>query len=170
MQNNLVRTSFAIVAFLIIAASQNSLQAQNKEEFGSSFQSANRVVGAWETTVTPRNCATGEQVAPAFPGVITFNEGGTVAEYGANPATPSRTPGHGTWASNGGGSTYSLRFSFITLTPLGVPVGRLRVTQELELARFSDEGNSSGSFVLTSFGGQVLASGCTTSTSVRVTL
>src|SRR5688500_1930908 len=170
MKNNVLRISFATVAFLIIAAGQNALHAQAKTDAAASFQSANRLVGAWETTVTPRNCTTGEQVAPSFYGVITFNEGGTVAEYGANPATPYRTPGHGVWASNGGGSDYSMKFSFLPLTPAGVPVGRMRITQDLELNRFSDEGMSRGAFVLTNFSGVVLASGCTTSTSVRVTL
>lgn len=166
----LVKISFAIAALLIIAAGQSSLQAQIKEGFETSFQSANRIVGAWETTVTPRNCETGEQVAPSFHGVITFNEGGTVAEYAANPATPYRTPGHGIWVSNGGGSNYSMRFSFLPLTPAGAPVGRLRVSQDGELSRFSDEKSSSGTFVLTNFSGVVLASGCTTSTAVRLTL
>ena len=169
MNNKIGTISFAIVAFLIIAAGQNSLHGQGKAVSASSFQSADRIVGAWETTVTPRNCETGEQVAPAFHGVITFNEGGTVAEYGANPATPYRTPGHGIWASYGG-SNYSMRFSFLPLTPAGAPVGRMRVSQDLELSRFSDESSSSGSFVLTNFNGIVLATGCSTSTAVRLTL
>ena len=170
MKHKLVKISFAIVAFLFVAAGQNSLRAQSKEGVGTSFQSANRIVGAWETTVQPRNCETGEPLGPAFNGVITFNEGGTVAEYGANPATPYRTPGHGIWANTGGGETYSMRFSFMPLTPAGAPVGRLRVSQVGVLGRFSDESSSSGSFVLTNFSGVVLATGCTTSTAVRLTL
>ncbi len=167
--NKLGNISFAIVALLFIAAGQNSLYAQDKAYSEASLQSANRLVGAWETTVQPRNCATGEAVGPAFNGVITFNEGGTVAEYGANPATPYRTPGHGIWVSNGGGSSYSMKFSFLPLTPAGAPIGRMRITQDLELGRFSDEGTSSGSFILTNFAGIVLATGCTTSTSARLT-
>jgi hypothetical protein len=169
MKNNLVKISLAAIAFLFIATGQQSTAAQSKAESASLDQSANRLVGAWETTVTPVNCATGEQAAPAFHGVITFNEGGTVAEFGANPATPYRTPGHGIWVSNGG-SSYSMKFSFLPLTPAGVPVGRLRVTQNMELGRFSDESTSSGGFVLTNFAGVVLGTGCTTSVAVRVSL
>jgi hypothetical protein len=167
MKKRLEKISFAIVALLIITT---GLHAQGKEEAEMSFQSANRIVGAWETTVTPRNCETGEQVAQSFYGVITFNEGGTVAEYAANAAAPYRTPGHGIWVNNLGGSIYSMRFSFISLTPTGVAVGRMRVSQDVELSRFSDESSSSGSFVLTNFSGVVLATGCTTSTAVRLTL
>lgn len=170
MKHQLIKISFAIVAFLFVAAGQNSLNAQDKEVLGTSFQSANRIVGAWETTVTPRNCETGEQVGPPFNGLITFNEGGTVAEYAVNVAAPYRTPGHGIWVSDGGGSTYSMRFSFMQLTPTGAPVGRMRISQVGILSRFDDESSSSGSFVLTNFSGVVLATGCTTSTAVRLTL
>ena len=166
MNKKLIAISFAL---LMIVAGQSSLQAQTKLEIESSFQSANRIVGAWETTVTPRNCDTGEPSGPAFHGVITFNEGGTIAEYGANPASPFRTPGHGIWASNVSGN-YSMKFSFMPLTSAGAPIGRIRVSQELELDRFSDVSTSSGGFVLTNFAGVVLASGCTTSTAVRLTL
>jgi hypothetical protein len=171
MKNDLVkyfRISLATVALLIVAAAQNSVQAQYREELGTSKQSANKIVGAWETTVTPRNCETGEQIAPSFQGLITFNEGGTLAEYGANPATPYRTPGHGVWVSTGGAVNYSMRFSFLPLTPAGVPIGRLRVSQDLEFSRSSDESSTSGSFVLTNFNGIVIGSGCSTSTAVRL--
>ncbi len=170
MKNNLVRISVATLAFLFIAAGHQSLRAQDKTDSEASSQGPNRLVGAWETTVTPVNCATGEQVAPAFYGVITFNEGGTVAEFGANPATPYRTPGHGIWASYSGGRIYWMKFSFLPLTPAGAPIGRMRVTQNLELGRFRDDSSSSGGFVLTNFSGVVLATGCSTSTAVRVNL
>lgn len=164
-----IRISLAAAALLLVAAGQSSIHAQ-KEEQGASLESANRLVGAWETTVTPRNCATGEQIGPPFQGVSTYNAGGTMAEFGANPAAPFRTPGHGVWVSNLGSSTYSMKFSFLPLTPAGAPIGRMRITQEIELSRFSDEFTSSGGFVLTNFAGVVLATGCTTATAVRVQL
>lgn len=164
-----IPVSFAAVALLITVAIQPSIHAQDKGESTESLdQSVSRIVGAWETTVMPRNCETGEQVGPSFNGLITFNAGGTLAEYGANPATPFRTPGHGIWSANGGRGDYSMRFSFMPLTPAGVPVGRLRVSQVIQLNRFTDESYSSGSFVLTNLAGTVIASGCSTSTAVRL--
>jgi hypothetical protein len=169
MKKSMTITSI-IATLLIIIAGQYSLHAQSKEDSVIVPQSANRIVGAWETTVTPLNCETGQPAGPSFNGVITFNEGGTIAEFGANPAVPFRTPGHGIWVSNGGGSSYSMKFSFLPLTPAGAPVGRMRVVQELELSRFSDESTSVGSFVLTNLAGGVLATGCSTATAVRITL
>ncbi len=161
--------SFAAVALLITVAIPPSIQAQGKSESTESLdQSVGRIVGAWETTITPVNCETGAQVGPSFNGLITFNAGGTLAEYGANPATPLRTPGHGIWSANGGGGDYSMRFSFMPLTPAGVPVGRLRVSQVIQLNRFTDESYSSGSFVLTNFAGIVIGTGCSTSTAIRL--
>jgi hypothetical protein len=168
MKAQSVKITFATIALLLIAAGHNVLNAQEKAEFGTLNQSPNRIVGAWETTVTPRNCDTGEQIAPSFNGVITFNEGGTVAEFGANPTVPYRTPGHGIWINNGGGSSYSMKFSFLPLTPAGAPVGRMRVTQDLELGRFSDESTSTGSFVLTNLAGAVIATGCSSAVAVRL--
>src|SRR4029077_7723501 len=57
------------------------------------------IVGAWRTVVTPRNCQTGEQVAPSFHGLTTFHAHGTMSEYGVGPgSSPAlRSPGHGVW-------------------------------------------------------------------------
>ena len=170
MKNNRAKNigiTFATFALLMAAAVQTSLNAQNRLDLGILTQSANRIVGAWETTVTPRNCDTGEQVGPPFMGVSTYNEGGTLAEFGANPTTPYRTPGHGIWSGDGRGN-YTMKFSFLPLTPAGVPIGRMRVSQTIELSRFSDEMSSSGGFALTNFAGVVIAVGCSTATAVRL--
>ena len=169
MKTYLTKISFAIVALLFVTGGQNSLYAQVKGEFGTASQSANRLVGAWETIVTPTDCATGEQLGPAFHGVSTYNEGGTMSEFGANPPMPYRTPAHGIWVSNGGGSSYSMKLSFMPLTPAGAPIGRMRVSQDIDLGRFSDEFTSSCSFVLSNFAGVVLSTGCSTAVAVRLT-
>jgi hypothetical protein len=157
-----------MVALFMASAMQTGVLAQEKPAGLANDQSADRLVGAWETTVTPVNCNTGQQVGPPFHGVITFNEGGTVAEFGANPAVPYRTPGHGIWSSDRGSGGYTFKFSFIPLTPAGVPVGRMRVSQVGELPRFSDVSTSYGSFVLSDFAGNTLATGCTTAVAVRL--
>jgi hypothetical protein len=157
------KIALGIIA-IVISSMTTSVFAQSKT---GGNQGVNRIVGAWETMVQPRDCGNGDPIGPPFPGVITFNEGGTVAEYGANPTTPNRTPGHGFWKSEGKG-IYTMRFSFIPLTPTGVAVGRIRVSQTIELDKFSDESYSTGSFTLTNFAGVVLNSGCSSATAVRL--
>ncbi len=166
-----------LTLILFIATAQMSVMGQEIEQTGeaqrasgnSQSQLLNRIVGVWETTVTPRNCQTGEPAGPAFIGLITFHKGGTLSEYGANPATPFRTPGHGIWqaATWRGEDGYLLNFTFIPLTPAGVPVGRLKVSQTLEYERYLDQGSSMGGFQLFNTSGIVIASGCTTSTAIR---
>lgn len=165
MKNNISKlVKLTLIAAFIASVSAITVSAQL---IANEAQGFNHIVGAWETTVQPRDCTTGDPLGQPFPGVLTFNAGGTVAEYGANPMTPYRTPGTGTWSHEGRG-IYTLRFSFIPLTPAGMPIGRLRVTQVGELSRFSDEQTSSGSFVLTSFNGTVIATGCSSATAVRL--
>lgn len=165
MKNNIARMiGLTVFALVIAVVSAVSISAQSGD---TENQSIDRIVGAWETTVQPVNCDTGEPIGQPFPGVLTFNHGGTVAEFGANPTTPYRTPGVGIWRSEGRG-IYSMRFSFMPLTPQGVAIGRLRVTQTGEFPRFSNVQTSSGGFVLTNFQGVVIGTGCSTATAVRL--
>ncbi len=179
MKNNFAKMiGFSLLTLIIfVAAAQTSVMGQEIERTGESqrisgsgqSQSLNRIVGVWETTVTPRNCQTGAPAGPAFIGLITFHKGGTLSEYGANPATPFRTPGHGTWqaAPWRGEDSYLLDFTFIPLTPAGVPVGRLKVSQTLEYERYLDQGSTTGGFQLFNPSGVLIGSGCSTSTATR---
>ncbi len=126
-----------------------------------------RIIDVWLTQVTPRNCLTGESVAPPFNSMLTLNQGGTMAEYGANPNTPYRSPGHGLWTRERGRNNYSMAFTFFPLNPAGIPIGRIRVEQDVHLGNGPNEMESYGGFVLRDFDGNVLATGCTTATGRR---
>lgn len=179
MKNKIAKTITlgCLTLILFIAASQTSISAQEVEQPGeaqkvsdsSQDRALDPVIGVWETTVTPRNCLTGEAAGPAFIGLITFHKGGTVSEFGANPATPLRTPGHGVWqaAPWRGEDAYLVNFTFIPLTPAGAPVGRLKVSQNMEYKRYLDQTSSAGGFQLFNSGGVVIGSGCTTAASTR---
>ncbi len=177
MKNKFARTiGFTwLTLMLFFAAAQTSALGQDDTEGYqqvseySQNQSPDRIIGVWETTVTPRNCQTGEPLGPAFIGLITFHKGGTLSEFGANPATPFRTPGHGNWQGAPwlGKDSYLINFTFIPLTPAGVPVGRLKVTQTLTHERYMDQGSTSGGFQLFNTSGIVIGSGCSTSTAIR---
>ncbi len=162
-----------LTLILLVAGARTSTMGQEIEQTGdaqkTSDSSQNSVIGVWETTVTPRNCLTGEAAGPAFIGLVTFHKGGTVSEYGANPATPFRTPGHGIWQAAPwlGEDRYLMNFTFIPLTPAGAPVGRLKVSQTLEYKRYLDQSSTTGGFQLFSPSGIVIGSGCSTSTATR---
>jgi hypothetical protein len=131
-------------------------------------QSGNSIVGVWEATVTPRNCQTGDPVGPPFQSLVTMHEGGTMSEYGANPATPFRSNGQGFWERGWRGEgNYYQRFVFFPLTPAGIAVGKVKVTQTVDYNRHTDEFTSSGSFQLFNPAGVVINTGCSTATGIR---
>ena len=174
MKNIFLKT-IGITAFTLVVlfAAQIAVTAQEQEKKGddlvqdSSAWSANNIVGVWITTVTPRNCQTGLAVGPPFQSLVTYNKGGTMAEYGANPATPFRTNGQGIWKQTNGHRRYAIAFTFFPLTPGGIPIGRLRVEQTVKLSQNGNGNESSGSFVLRDPNGNVIATGCSTSTATR---
>ena len=58
------------------------------EGFGRSIE------GVWQTTVSQRNCQTGA-ILRTFQGLLTFNQGGTIAETSSVTSPALRSPGHG---------------------------------------------------------------------------
>src|SRR5689334_22625907 len=58
--------------------------------------------GVWRTVVTPRNCANGNPVAPPFPGILMFSQGGTMT--GTSTAVTSV---YGLWSREAGARQYS---------------------------------------------------------------
>jgi hypothetical protein len=162
---NIIRLTlnFSTAAILLFVAASFSPAFGQLPKDGN--QANDPYIGVWLATVTPVNCETGDPVAPPFNSMLTINRGGTMAEYGANPNTPFRSPGHGIWQAGIGRNTYSKAFTFFALTPAGIPVGRIRVEQVSDLN--GDELSSYGSFELRDFNGNILATGCTSATALR---
>lgn len=124
-------------------------------------------VGVWQTVITPRSCLTGDQVAPSFRGLLTFNKGGTLAEIAAVTSPALRTPGHGVWRKESGWSGYSMDFMFYRFNQDGVLIGSQRIRQDIELDQSGDGFTSTGTVQVIGLNGAVIATGCSTSTGVR---
>ena len=78
--------------------------------------------GVWRTVVTPRNCQTGQRYPDSLQGLFTFNQGGTMSEYGIGPgSSPAlRSPGHGVWQREHGWQDYSFAFTYYRYNASGV--------------------------------------------------
>jgi hypothetical protein len=128
----------ALTMTVLVVSSQN---IQAKQSSASSNARERTIVGAWRTVVTPINCQTGVQVAPSLRGLFTFNEGGTMSEYGIGPgSSPAlRSPGHGVWQREQGWQDYSFAFTFYRYDASGVFIGSQKVTATLELGASGDE-------------------------------
>lgn len=140
------------------------------------------VEGTWYVQVTPRNCTTGDPVAPPIVSLVTFHKGGTLTEAPAALAFApgQRTPGHGTWERKPGG-TYEQRFAALiafTTAPgpvFGLPPGPMgpgfeagwqTVTQTVTLVD-RDHLESVGTNAFYRTDGTLYRSGCSTASGTR---
>ena len=65
-----------------------------------------------------------------LPGLFTFYDGGTMAEYGIGPrlrVRPLRSPGHGIWEREHGWRDYSFAFIFYRYNATGVFLGSQKI-------------------------------------------
>lgn len=157
-----------LALFMIFGAAQVNVYGQeNDSDQKSSENTGKSIVGVWETIVTPRNCETGEPVAPEFQGLSTYNSGGTYTESsgGGNPTL--RSPGHGIWQRENGWRNYSLKFVFLRFNSSGILIGKQRIFQTVELSENGDQLMSSGRFEVLDLNGSVIGSGCSTATATR---
>lgn len=127
------------------------------------------IAGVWRTVVTPRNCQTGEPVAPSFPGLFTFNEGGTMSEYGISPGlSPAlRSPGHGVWQREQGWQEYSFAFTFYRYNASGVFIGSQKITATLELGASGDEFTTNSAIEVFDANDNLIGAGCATAAGTR---
>ena len=91
------------------------------------------IQGVWRTRITGVDCQTSLPLGPSFPGLFTFNKGGTMSEYGIGPgSSPAlRSPGHGVWQHEQGGQNYSYAFTYYRYDSSGAFIGSQKVTSEL---------------------------------------
>jgi len=108
-------------------------------------------------------------LVPAFPGLFTFNEGGTMSEYGIGPgASPAlRSPGHGIWQRENGWQDYSLKFTYYRYNASGVFVGSQKVTAALELGASGDEFTTTSAIEVFDANDNLIGAGCATAAGMR---
>jgi hypothetical protein len=75
--------AFAATSALPMSASIVSAQVNDRQS-ATSEGHARTIQGVWRTVVTPQDCQTGVPIT-SLPGLFTFNEDGTMSEYGIRP-------------------------------------------------------------------------------------
>ncbi len=127
------------------------------------------IKGAWRTAVTQRNCQTGLPLAPAFRGLLTFNEGGTLAEYnspGQNPAL--RSPGHGVWEQGFGRRDYSFVFVINRYDASGVFISSQKVRAALRLSASGNSFTTNAAVEIFDANDNLIGTGCATGVGTRI--
>ena len=156
-------SALIVIAALTVAFSFASAQAPERT------MSERTIEGVWRTMVTPVNCQTGDPLGPPFPGLFTFNKGGTMSEYGIGPgSSPAlRSPGHGVWQREHGWQHYSFTFTFYRYDASGVFIGSQKVTATLELGASGDEFTTHSVVQILDVNGNVIATFCAQAAGTR---
>ncbi len=162
-----------LVLLMLFAGTQIFVSGQASEKGDTpepSERSGQSIEGVWRTAVTPRNCQTGLPLAPAFRGLFTFNEGGTMSEYGIGPGqTPAlRSPGHGVWEQQmRGRGNYSFKFIHYRYDASGVFIGSQKITADLDLGFNGNSFMTNSSIEVFDAGDNLVGTGCATATGTR---
>lgn len=154
-----------IIGSLLAGGAQSYVLGQETKDDGeteAAKSGRNNIVGTWQTVVTPRNCQNGDPVAPPFPGILTFNKGGTLS--GTSATVPA---GFGIWDRQHGAGEFALAFVSLRFSPTGVFLGTQRVRQMAILNAAGNGFTSMGTVQVLDPNGVVVGSGCASSVGTR---
>ncbi|MEP7039106.1 MAG: hypothetical protein ABI891_12290 [Acidobacteriota bacterium] len=188
MKNTFLKTigAFALAILMSAMFMQISVSAQDKsdtqqidEQTNNSFpdpfgRSAQSIEGVWRTTVTQRNCQTGDAIR-TFRGLVTFHQGGTISETSTAIGPALRSAGHGVWEKVSP-TEYFGTFAFLVFSPDGTFVGTQKITQNFVLGnvlggfignRSKDNYSASGTLQFSDVNDNLIVSGCATSVATR---
>jgi len=162
MKNKFMQTIVGTLLglLLLIGCAQIFVSGQSDGIRGSG------IVGVFRTTVTQRNCQTGNPIA-TFQGLSTFNKGGTMTETSAALSPALRSPGHGVWRREAGFQEYSFAFTFLRFNPDGTFAGTQVIRQTAFLTPGDNQYNATGFVEVYNASGNLLGTGCATSVATR---
>jgi hypothetical protein len=162
MKTKLVKSITSYLLFACALVSLVAAMALGTSGIASAQPAERTIQGVWRTMVTPIDCQTGDPLVPPFPGLFTFNTGGTMSEYGIGPgSSPAlRSPGHGLWQSEHGWQDYSYTFTYYRYDASGAFIGSQKVTSALELGASGDEFTSNSNVEILDVNNNVIATFC----------
>jgi hypothetical protein len=156
MKRSFIVISLCTAMLVLVGCSQMLVSGQSDDSKSPG------IVGVWRTAVSPRNCETGAPLGPVFPGILLFEQGGTMTG-----TSTSVTSTYGTWTREAGQRQYSFATLSFRYDAAGVLIGTRKITQNVTI---DDSGNgftSSGHFEDRSIANEVTASGCSSATGTR---
>ncbi len=177
MKNTFLKTiGKAALAILMLAMfAQISVSAQDindsqsdkqiTEDTQESLSNGQRLEGTWDVQVTIRNCQTGTAIR-TFPSIGTFMSGGTMSDSTSGTPQALKTPGHGIW-SYIGGRNYRFKFKSFSFDASGNPTGWTIISHEANLNHRANEYVSAGIAEVYNMNGNLIFTGCSTTTATR---
>lgn len=129
---------------------------------GPTVADSSSIKGVFEVEATLRfdapECSSGELVefgVNPFEILYTFNEGGTMSEFGTRSPPGLRTPGHGVWKKKSGKGNYSTLYTFRAFDSNGLTLANMDVTGDMLLTDNSKSLSGVARLVYTDISGNV---------------
>ncbi len=167
MKRNFVKIiGGTVLAFMVISVLTFGLVFAQDESISERSESrGDRLEGTWDVQVTIRNCQTGAAIR-TFASVGTFMSGGTMLDSTSGIPQSLKTPGHGVWSQTGG-NTYRFKFKSFSFDANGNFTGWTIINHEADLSHRGDEYESAGTAEVYAPNGNLLFTGCSTTTATR---
>lgn len=162
---------FALAAAPIPASAQETKDKQVEQrqedsvEIAANVKKEERIEGVWESTVTIRNCQTGNPLA-MFRAMEMFVHGGSLVDTNAAPPS-TRGPGFGRWQYVAG-NQFTATFRFFLYNPDGSFAGVRRVSRVIELVGAGDDLISTVSIQVFDPNNNLISTACATEVARRV--
>ena len=151
-----------------VSAQDNDNNQKNDEQTQENSFGTNRgqrLVGTWDVQVTLRNCQTGAAIR-TFASIGTFMTGGTALDSTSGIPQALKTPGQGVW-SYVGRNTYRFKIKSFSFDASGNFTGWTIIKHVANLNRFADEYESAGTAEVYAPNGNLIFTGCSTTTAIR---
>jgi hypothetical protein len=154
-------TAALVLACLLFSGSGSTVRAHSEGD-----ESQNGLQGTWHLQLTVRDCQTGQVLRPPFPALFTFNKGGTLAATTAGQLPSLFTPALGVWRHIDD-HTYSAVSEQFVFSPAGAFIQVHRLTRNIEIGNNPDEFTDTVKLEIFNPTGNLIATGCATSTATR---
>lgn len=175
MKNTILKTiETTLVILMLTVFAQTSVSAQETSNEESNIQiranapngkNANGLEGVWNVQITRRNCQTG-MILGTGSAMLTYNQGGTMHEYGAGLPPATRGSGHGIWNADSNGQ-FTSAFQFFIFHSDGTLGGRMIVRQQIQLSGDENSWTETTTTQTLDVNGNVIRNGCVTGTATR---
>lgn len=162
--------ALAILMLVVFAQIRVSAQQEPPEDL-TRRNITQALEGSWSAQVTVLNCQSGGAIR-TFPRMNTFMQGGTMQEFSAAVAPSLRGPGHGVWSylserrfSNAIQFSYAVQF--FRFNADGSFAGSVRERRNVEVSRFRNTYNATGTGEIFDANGTLILTTCSTETATR---
>lgn len=151
--------SLAVVLVAVCAQVLVSAQVQDSNDQG--------LIGSWNAEITIRDCSTGTPFF-SFPAMLTYHQGGTMAETDLGAPVVTRLPGQGIWRHERA-RQYNAAFQWLNFDPARTFLGRGVVRSSISLGADGDTYTSTDRNETLDASGNVIPGlgVCATSTATR---